>query len=480
MSRFYITTAIPYVNAKPHIGFALELVQADVVARYQRQLLGKDNVRFLTGTDENALKNVQAAEKEGRPTSEYVAEMSERFRSLTQGLNISNDDFIRTTEERHVRGATKLWQSCRPEDIYKKSYSGLYCVGCEQYYTEDELEDGLCPDHNVKPEMVAEENYFFKLSSYQGRLEQLIASDEFKIIPESRKNEMLAFIRRGLEDFSISRSRTRAKDWGVPVPGDATQVMYVWFDALSNYLNALGYADRGELWQDFWAKGARKLHVIGKGITRFHCIYWPAMLLSAGLPLPNEIFVHGYVTVDGQKISKSLGNTVDPVELVNKYGAEPVRYYLLREIPAWEDGDYSEAKFKQRYESDLANGLGNTFSRVTNMVEKYGLPAADSAKVPPERAVQHDIDNFQFDVALGKIFGFLRTIDQEIEQTKPWQLAKEGNENKVQELLKGWVQELRQVGQMLAPFMPETSKKITEALAAERITKAEPLFPRFI
>jgi len=220
--------------------------------------------------------------------------------------------------------------------------------------------------------------------------------------------------------------------------------------------------------------------VIGKGITRFHCIYWPAMLLSAGLPLPNEIFVHGYVTVDGQKISKSLGNTVDPVELVNKYGAEPVRYYLLREIPAWEDGDYSEAKFKQRYESDLANGLGNTFSRVTNMVEKYGLPAADSAKVPPERAVQHDIDNFQFDVALGKIFGFLRTIDQEIEQTKPWQLAKEGNENKVQEFLNGWVQELRQVGKMLAPFMPETSQKITAALRAERITKAEPLFPRLI
>lgn len=478
MSRFYITTAIPYVNAKPHIGFALELVQADVVARYQRQLLGKDNVRFLTGTDENALKNVQAAEKERRPISEYVADMSERFRALTRALNISNDDFIRTTEGRHVRGATKLWQSCRPEDIYQKSYSGMYCVGCEQYYTEDELVDGLCPEHKVKLELVTEENYFFKLSSYQSKLEQLIVSDELKIIPESRKNEMLSFIRRGLEDFSVSRSYERAKGWGVPVPGDNSQVMYVWFDALSNYLNALGYADRSELFQDFWVQGERKVHVIGKGITRFHCIYWPAMLLSAGVLLPNEIFVHGYITVDGQKISKSLGNTVDPVELVNKYGAEPVRYYLLREIPAWEDGDYSEAKFRQRYESDLANGLGNTLSRVTNMVEKYGLPTIGSAAVPSNREVSRALGNYQFDVALTKIFSFLRSIDQEIEMNKPWQMVKDDKGKEIQKLLAGWTQELRQVGEMLAPFMPETSKKITEALSVEHITKVEPLFPR--
>ena len=484
MSRFYITTAIPYVNAKPHIGFALELVQADVIARYQRLKLGGENVYFLTGADENALKNVQAAEKEGRSTSEYVAEMSDRFRSLASALNISNNDFIRTTEQRHVKGATKLWQSCKPDDIYKKSYSGLYCVGCEQYYTEDELVDGVCPDHKVKPELVTEENYFFKLSSYQHKLEQLISSDEFKITPESRKNEMLAFIRRGLEDFSISRSKERARNWGVPVPGDDSQVMYVWFDALSNYLNALGYAANDSLYKEFWDNSGRKLHVIGKGITRFHCIYWPAMLLSAGLPLPNEVFVHGYVTVDGQKISKSLGNTVDPVELVNKYGSEPVRYYLLREIPAWEDGDYSEAKFKQRYESDLANGLGNTLSRVTNMIEKFGngkfiqaegvnayTPAAASA-------IEIAMRSYRFEAALLAIFNVIGEIDAEIEKNKPWEMAREEKFNDIQKLLSKWGTMLLDVSHYLKPFLPDAAKKIEDKLREHNITKAEPLFPR--
>ncbi|HBH17251.1 MAG TPA: methionine--tRNA ligase [Candidatus Veblenbacteria bacterium] len=488
MSRFYITTAIPYVNAKPHIGFALELVQADVIARYQRLKLGGENVYFLTGADENALKNVQAAEKEGRSTSEYVAEMSDRFRSLASALNISNNDFIRTTEQRHVKGATKLWQSCKPDDIYKKSYSGLYCVGCEQYYTEDELVDGVCPDHKVKPELVTEENYFFKLSSYQHKLEQLISNDEFKITPESRKNEMLAFIRRGLEDFSISRSRERARNWGVPVPGDDSQVMYVWFDALSNYLNALGYAANDSLYKEFWDNSGRKLHVIGKGITRFHCIYWPAMLLSAGLPLPNEVFVHGYVTVDGQKISKSLGNTVDPVELVNKYGSEPVRYYLLREIPAWEDGDFSEDKFKQRYESDLANGLGNTLSRVTNMVESFfdgdlGVSSIERNQINISKTtlgenVWGSLNLFKFDSALQEVMRYIKTIDIEIESVKPWELMKRNEVDRVKLRLSFWRDMLLTVGYLLQPCMPQTSEIIIRSLTAKRIVKAEPLFPR--
>ncbi len=473
MSRFYITTAIPYVNAKPHIGFALELVQADVITRYQRQLLGNDNVRFVTGTDENALKNVQAAEKQGQSTADYVVDMSKRFQDLASALKISNDDFIRTTEKRHIEGATKLWNACKAEDIYKKSYTGKYCVGCEQYYKDDELENGLCPEHKTQPEAVSEENYFFKLSNYQSKLEKLISSDEFKITPQSRKNEMLAFIKRGLDDFSISRSHERARGWGVPVPNNNSQVMYVWFDALSNYLNALGYAYNDKLYKEFWAGKGYKLHCIGKGITRFHCLYWPAMLLSAGLPLPNEVFVHGYVTVDGQKISKSLGNTIDPVSLIEKYGYEPVRYYLLREIPAWDDGDFSEEKFKQRYTSDLANGLGNTVSRVTNMVEKFCQGQVVEGMT--EFDIVAEMEVYGFDKALEKINANLRQIDQEIDETKPWDMAKRGES--VIELVTKWVHSLRGLAEVLAPFLPESSRKIKEALG-NKINKIEPLFPR--
>ncbi len=484
MSRFYVTTAIPYVNAKPHIGFALELVQADVIARYQQIKLGEDNVYFLTGADENSLKNVQAAEKEGKSTSNYVAEMSDRFRTLTKILNISNNDFICTTEQRHIKGAVKLWQTCNPEDIYKKFYSGLYCVGCEQYYTQEELVEGKCPEHKTKLELVTEENYFFKLSNYQRKLEELIDSDQLQIIPQSRKNEMLAFIRDGLEDFSISRSRQRARGWGVPVPGDDSQVMYVWFDALSNYLNALDFYIEGELYKKFWVGESYKLHVIGKGITRFHCIYWPAMLLSAGLPLPNKIFVHGYVTVDGQKISKSLGNTVDPFELVNKYGAEAVRYYLLREIPAYDDGDFSEQKFLQRYESDLANSLGNTFSRVTNMIERFGQGKFNQAEninaytSGTAKAIEYHLRNFQFDKALLAVFNLLAEIDVEIDQTKPWVMARTGQIADIQLLLDKWGTMLLDVAWYLKPFMPETAIKMEKFLRQNKITKSQPLFPR--
>ncbi len=478
MSKFFITTAIPYVNAKPHIGFALELVQTDAVARWHR--LNNDEVWFLTGTDENALKNVQAAEQAGQATADFVTDMSQKFKQLGGVLNISNDDFIRTTEDRHVRGAKKLWSACKEEDIYRKSYTGQYCVGCEQFYTESELVNGLCPEHKVQPEQVAEENYFFKLSNYQIKLEQLITSGELRIIPESRKNEMLAFIRRGLEDFSVSRSIKRAKGWGVTVPGDDSQVMYVWFDALSNYITALDYADNGDKYQQFWLNNQRRVHVIGKGISRFHCIYWPAMLLSAGVPLPTEIFIHGYITVEGEKISKSLGNTVDPVELVERYGTDPVRYYLLREISAYEDGDYSEEKFLQRYHSDLANGLGNTLSRVTNMIASYS-----EGRVVKQNKVELDVEqiakamaDWRFDVALTNIMAWVKLVDGEVEQTKPWQLAKESQTEELNKLLSRWHSILLQVGESLAPFIPATSQKIATILSAEKITKAEPLFPR--
>jgi len=366
-NRFYVTTAIPYVNAAPHIGFALEIVQADAIARYHR-LIGDDTF-FLTGTDENALKNVQSAEKAGVPVKKFVDRNSQRFEDLKGALNLSFDDFIRTTEERHVKGAQKLWQACDPDDIYKKGYRGLYCIGCEQFYTEKELVEGKCPEHGTVPETVEEENYFFKLSGYQEQLIKLIESDELKIIPATRKNEVLSFIKGGLEDFSISRSNKRAKGWGVPVPGDESQVAFVWFDALSNYINALGYANDGEKFKKYWLENPNRTHVIGKGIIRFHAVYWPAMLLSAGISLPTEIFVHGYLTVDGQKISKSLGNVIDPFALVEKYGTDPVRYYLLAKFSPFEDGDFSEAKLKETYNSDLANGLGNLVSRVAKLAE---------------------------------------------------------------------------------------------------------------
>ena len=335
--KFYLTTAIPYVNAKPHIGFALELLQADVVARHHRQS-GRE-VFFLTGADENSLKNVQAAEKAGMATREFVDQNTARFVELTKTLQVSNDGFIRTVDPKHFAGCQKLWQACKAEDIYKKSYTGLYCVGCEAFYLEGDLVDGKCPEHKIKPDRVEEENYFFKLSNYQQQLEQLIARDEYQVVPATRKNEVLSFIRMGLQDFSISRSRARAKDWGVPVPGDAEQVMYVWFDALSNYLTGIGYGSDDKQFNNYWPAD---LHVIGKGIIRFHAVYWPAMLLSAGIPPPKKLFVHGYINVAGQKMSKSLGTVVDPFDLVERYGAEAVRYFLLRYIHPVQDSDFSE------------------------------------------------------------------------------------------------------------------------------------------
>ena len=375
MKRLYLTTAIPYVNASPHIGFSLEVVQADAIARFWR-LLGYD-VFFSSGTDENSLKNVQAAEAVKVDINDWVGEYAKQFESLKGALNISWDVFNRTSEKHHFLGAQKIWGLCKKEDIYKKKYRGLYCVGCEAFYTKDEIVDGKCIDGHTNIEEVEEENYFFKLSNYQKFLEDLIASDKLKIVPNTRKNEVLSFVKQGLEDFSISRSHERAHGWGVPVPGDESQVMYVWFDALTTYLTALGYGKDDALFKKYWEENSNRVHVIGKGIIRFHAVYWPAMLKSAGIKLPTEEFVHGYLTIEGQKISKTLGNTFDPFDLVEKFGTEAVRYYLLREIPAWGDGDFSIKRFKDLYNGELANGLGNLVARVAKLAEdaKVSLPA---------------------------------------------------------------------------------------------------------
>lgn len=482
METYFVTTAIPYVNARPHIGHALEFIQTDVVARYQRQL-GKD-VFFLSGADENSLKNVRAAEDEGIPTIELVDRNTKFFTDVLDVLEISNDDFLRTVSERHHRGVQKLWSACRPEDIYKKSYKGLYCVGCETFYNPSELVDGKCPEHKTAPEEIEEENYFFKLSNYEKQLEELIASDTYKILPESRKNEVLSFIRGGLQDFSISRSQARARGWGVTVPGDDSQVVYVWYDALGNYITALDYdqPDAGTNPENKFTKyWPCNLHCIGKGIIRFHAVYWPAMLLSAGLPLPKSLFVHGYVTLNGEKISKTLGNAIDPIEFVEKYGVEPLRYYLLRHIHPFQDGDVDTGKLETAYNAELANGIGNLTSRTLAMIAKYldsktPAPAGASEQAQAVRAKLESVfetharlmAGCEFQQALANIWEGITVIDGYITHTRPFEIAKHAERRaELEEILFVCAEGVRLIAALLFPFLPKTATEIWRRLGLD-------------
>jgi methionyl-tRNA synthetase len=491
----YITTSIPYVNARPHIGIALEFVQADALARFYR-LQGYD-VRLQSGTDENSLKNVRAAEQEGISTRALVDRNAAQFAALRDTLNLSFDNFIRTSaDERHAEGVRKLWEACAQRgDIYRRTYRGLYCVGCEQFYTEDELINGVCPDHLVAPEVVEEENYFFRLSRYAPDLERLIAAGELRITPQSRKNEILSFIRRGLEDFSISRSQARARGWGIPVPGDAEQVTYVWFDALGNYITALGYAEAGAAYERYWLNGSRRSHVIGKNITRFHAIYWPAILLSAGEPLPHEILVHGFVTLEGRKVSKSLGNSVDPVALAESYGVDALRYYLLREIPTTEDGDFSLERFERIYNADLADQLGNLLNRTVSLIQRYydGIVPAPGPVEEADQAllraagdacarVDAAVTRFALHEALAAILSLVSTANKYVVTVEPWKLAKQRQtaglaaEGRLVTALYNLAEALRLVAHLLFPFLPNTAQAITQqlgvALATDNWTQA--------
>lgn len=473
--KFYITTSIAYTNAPPHVGFALESIQADVIARYHH-LLGED-VFFLTGTDEHGQKNVKAAEDAGKSTKDFVDEISEKFKELTKAINLSKDDFIRTTDrKRHWPSVKKVWLKIEENgDIYKKKYKGLYCVGCEAFIKEKDLIDGKCLIHQQKPEIIEEENYFFKLSNYAVRVKERIESGELKIIPETRKNEILSFISQNIEDISCSRSKENLK-WGVPVPNDDTQIIYIWFEALINYISALGYDAAGSKFRRYWPAD---VHCVGKDIFRFHALLWPAMLLSLKLDLPKTIFVHGYITSGGQKMSKSLGNIIDPFELVRKYGTDSVRYFLLREIPPTEDGDFTYEKFEGRYNSDLASGLGNLVARVITMAKnsKSQIPKSKQILNPKFQIINNTwqkykqaLENFKFNEALMAVWELISFCDKLIEKERPWE-NREGSKLIISNLL--FI--ISNIAFLLEPFLPETSKKILKQL---KIKKGKPLFPR--
>ncbi len=476
MNKLYITTAIPYVNARPHIGFALELVQADTVARFRR-LLGW-GVRFQTGTDENATKNVIEAEEQGLPTATLVDQNAALFRDLTAALNVSADDFIRTTELRHRRGVEALWHRLQPGDIYRSDYRGLYCVGCEDFISQRDLVNGLCPDHAAKPAEISESNYFFRLSAYQDRIERLIAENAIQIVPEARRNEVLSFVRRGLTDISISRPAERARGWGIRVPGDPDHIIYVWIDALVNYISGLGFADRAD-WSDWWQEGVEKLHVIGKNVWKFHAIYWPALLLSAGLPLPDKLAVHGFVTVDGRKVGKSLGNAVDPFDYIHEFGCDAVRYYLLRAIPALGDGDFSPERFRKLYNTDLANGLGNLAGRIASLCARAGfVPQPPGRRPEPPAGYLDAMENLSFDAALDALWALVTELNRRIEQARPWELLDGADPVRLHEHLAHWTSELWRVAYWLQPFLPATSTRLRERLLQPQTHLADRLFPR--
>lgn len=471
MNKFYITSAIPYVNAKPHIGHALEFIQSDVIARFHR-LKGYDTT-YLCGSDENALKNVQAAENAKSSVQEFIDENAKAFQDLSEKLDVQFDVFQKGSSTQHHEASQKLWQLCeKAGDIYKKKYKGLYCVGCEEFKSPSDLSDtGECPEHpGKKLEEVEEENYFFALSKYQDRLLTMIETDEYKIVPNFRKNEIVSFIKSGLQDFSISRSNQRAKNWGVPVPGDETQRMYVWFDALNIYQSGIGFGWDEASYTKWWPAD---VHVVGKGIIRFHAVYWPAILLSANLDLPKKLLVHEYFTVNGQKMSKTVGNVVDPRDIIATYGTDALRYYCLAKISPFADGDFSEEKLKESYNSDLANGLGNLVARVAKLAERSGVDFSEISQ-KFDAKIEEKLASYKFNEAMEHLWGEIREADKLINEKQPWKL--EGTE--LEEVLRNLVNRIRHVAFNLQPFLPQTAVKVLDQLKGGKIVSQQPLFPR--
>jgi methionyl-tRNA synthetase len=471
---FYVTSPIFYPNANLHMGHAYVMTLCDVLARYHKLELGKDNVYFLTGSDENTAKILKSSDIPDNDPSTLLAAAAENFKGLYKRLDIEYSDFIRTTDrEKHWPGAIKMWeQLVAAGDIYKSKYIGLYCVGCETFYTEKDLIDGKCPIHLTVPERIEEENYFFRLSKYTSAVKEKIETDELKIVPVSRKNEILALLGRGLDDVSFSRP-IKAVPHGIPVPGDPSQVIYVWCDALVNYISALGYG-RGDdtLFRKFWPAS---VHVIGKDILRFHAAIWPAMLMSASLPLPKSLLVHGLITSGGVKMSKSLGNVIDPNDLIEEYGHEAVRYYLVREISPFDDGDMTVDSFKNAYNANLANGIGNLASRIMKMAETNLAAAVDVKEEDFPQEFKDAFERFDVKAAADVVWKEVAALDAHIQETQPFKLVKTDKEKGISIII-ALVARLYAVSSMLGPILPETSAKIKEAVKANKL--AGPLFAR--
>lgn len=475
MKKFYVATAIPYVNAKPHIGNAMDYMLADVLARFNKQQ-GAD-VFFEVGTDEHGTKIAAKAKEAGQEPKAYTDEMVKVFYDFIKKMNVDYTAFVRTTDPKHEKAAQLIWTQLK-NYIYKSTYEGWYCVGCEAFVTTKEAtaNNGVCPLHNRPYEKLSEDNYFFKLSAFGDQIKQALQAGELKIVPKFREHELLNLINTGLEDISISRPKKNLS-WGIQVPDDEHQVMYVWFEALMNYVTVLGYPD-GEDYKKFWPADVQ---VVGKDILRFHAAIWPAMLIALNLPLPKTLLVHGFVNVNGTKMSKSIGNVVDPIEIVNQYGVDAFRYYFLRHIPTTDDGDFTWEKFETAYNTELANELGNLVQRVVSMINRYQEGVVGELPRP-----KHDIGPFkeemkelQFDRALDYVWMKIRELNVYLEEVKPWAIAKTGDHQHLQEVLAHAAATLRQVADLLWPFLPQTSEAIAKIFEGAVISKySGVLFPK--
>lgn len=473
--NYFVTTAIPYVNGEPHLGHAMLFLYGDVLARSARKN-GRSTI-FSIGTDEHGGKIAEKASELNITPKQLSDKMSQKFRSLADDLDISADRFIRTTDSGHEQRAEIVWENLK-ENIYKGTYEGWYCTGCEEYVTEAVVKanNGVCPNHNRPYEKLKEENYFFKLSQFQQQIREKIISGEFKIIPETRRNEILQVLADGLEDISISRPKDKIS-WGIPVPGDENQVMYVWFEALLNYITVLGYPEHQDF-KDFWPANVQ---VIGKDILRFHAAIWPGILLGLGLPLPEKLYVHGFITADGKKMSKSLGNFVTPNEILAKYDSDVFRYFFARHIPSYSDGDFSWQRIEEVYNNELANELGNAVQRTAAMITRYqdGI----IGKIPE---TGHDTANYEkalndcrFDKALESVWERVRGLNQYIEEEKPWEVAKTKDQVHLREVLAYQVACLLQIADLLQPFMPKTTIKIRHVFDEGVVRPLEgTLFPK--
>jgi len=466
--NFYITTTLPYVNAEPHIGFALEIVQADVIARYHKGL--GEKVVFNFGTDEHGQKIYQKALEENKDPQTYCDEYAKKFDALKVALNLSYTHFIRTTDPHHIVAAQEFWKLCYKNGfIYKKNYKQKYCVGCELEKSDSELVDGKCPIHPTgEIQLIEEENYFFKFSEFQKKLLKYYEDNPNFVIPEGKFKEIKTFVTDGLQDFSISRLKKKMP-WGIDVPGDSEQVMYVWFDALINYISTLGWPENKENYENFWPG----IQIAGKDNLRQQTAIWQAMLMAAGLANSRQVFIHGFINVDGQKISKSLGNAINPIELVGKYGTDAVRYFILAKLNPYEDSDFTYQKFEEAYNSDLANGLGNLVARVAKLAENSGFEFEFSKPSHYERVVDQ-INSYRFDLAMYAIWARIMVLNQEINTEEPWK--KEGEELK--ESLSHMISEINKIAYNLKPFLPETAEKIEKQFSRPKIKSAESLFPR--